>query len=93
MVVTLSCTLAILIDQHLDEARESASDSAMSIRQYFKPRDGLPYPRGALCNSISSNAIAMANKEVKKKIAEKKKKRGQYSRCEVTILYPYFFFL
>ena len=84
MVVNLlyrSCTLAILID--LEQARESASVSAMSIRQYFKPPGGVPDPRGSLCNSVSSNAIATANKEVEK-IAEKKK-RGQYRRCEVTI--------
>ena len=36
----------------------------MLIRQYFKPRDGLPDPKGPLCNSLASNAIAMANKEV-----------------------------
>ena len=52
----------------------------MSIRQYFKPRDGLPDPKAPLCNSLASNAIAMANKEVEKEIA-KKKKRGQYRRC------------
>ena len=56
----------------------------MSIRQYFKPRDGLPDPRGPLCNSLASNAIAMANKEVEKEIA-KKKKRGQYGRCETKL--------
>ena len=35
-----------------------------------------------MCNSLASNAIAMANKEVEKEIARKKKKRGQYRRCE-----------
>ena len=50
----------------------------MSLREYFKPQDGLPDPQGPLCNSLASNAIAMANKEVEKEIA-KKKKRGQ---CE-----------
>ena len=58
----------------------------MSIRQYFKPRDSLPDPKGPLCNSVASNAIAMANKEVEKEIAKKKKKRGQYRRCEISQL-------
>ena len=57
----------------------------MSIRQYFKPQDGLPDPKGPLCNSLASNAIAMANKEVEKEIAKKKKKRGQYRRCETKL--------
>ena len=62
----------------------------MSIRQYFKPRDGLPDARGPLCNSIASNAIAMANKEVEKEIAKKKKKCGLYRRCEAChkVCYP-----
>ena len=47
----------------------------MSIRQYFKPWDGLPDARGPLCNSKASNAIAMANKEVEK--IAKKNKCGQ----------------
>ena len=59
----------------------------MSIRQYFNPRDGLPDPKGPLCNSVSSSAIAMANKEVEKELAAKKKKRGQYRRCEVAKYY------
>ena len=53
----------------------------MSLLQYFKPRDGLPDPRGPLSNSVASNAIAMANREVEKEIAKTKKKRGQYRRC------------
>jgi hypothetical protein len=53
----------------------------MSLLQYFKPRDGLPDPRGPLCNSVASNAIAMANREVEKEIAKRKKKRGRYRRC------------
>ena len=38
---------------------------------------------GGLGNSVPSNAIAMANKEVEKDLAEEKskgKKRGQYKR-------------
>ena len=34
----------------------------MSILQYFKPWDGLPNPRGPLCNSVASNAISIANR-------------------------------
>ena len=36
----------------------------MLLLQYFKLRDGLPDPKGPLCNSVASNgAIAMANRE------------------------------
>ena len=54
----------------------------MSLLKYLKLRDGLPDPKGSLSNSVASSAIAMANKEVEKEIA-KKKKRGPYKRCEV----------
>ena len=37
-----------------------------------------------MCNSVASNAIAMANKGVEKEIAKNKKKRGQYRRCEIS---------
>ena len=54
----------------------------MSIRRYFKPKDGLPDPKGSLSCSLPSQAIALANKEVEKVINEKggSKKRGQYGR-------------
>ena len=68
-VVTLSCMLA----SHFD--REQECFSCSMIRQYFKPRDSLPDPRWPMCNSVVSNAIAMANKEVEKEIAKKKKKK------------------
>lgn len=55
----------------------------MSLLQYFKPRDGLRDLQGPLSNSVASNAIAMANREVDKEIAKTKKKRGQYRRCDV----------
>ena len=52
----------------------------MSIRSFFKQKDGLPDPKGSL-SSLSSKAIALANKEVEKAItSEKGKKRGQYKR-------------
>ena len=38
----------------------------MSIWTYFKPKDGLPNPKGPLSQSIPSQAIAVANIEVVK---------------------------
>ena len=38
----------------------------MSIQTYFKPKDGLPNPKGLLSLSISSQAIAPASSEVAK---------------------------
>jgi hypothetical protein len=53
----------------------------MSILSYFKPKDGLPNPRGPLSLSIPSQAIALANSEVAKTTREKKKKkRGPYKK-------------
>ena len=53
--------------------------SKMSIRQYFKPMDGLPNPKGSLSACISSGAIASANREVEKALkSRKEKKRGPY---------------
>ena len=49
----------------------------MSILKYFKQnKEGLPDPRGDLSLSISSRAIALANREVE--VEQKPKKRGQY---------------
>ena len=53
----------------------------MSIRSFFKPKDGLPDPKGSLSSSLPSKAIALANKEVEKATtSETGKKRGQYKR-------------
>ena len=54
----------------------------MSIRSYFKPKDGLPDPKGSLSSILPSQAIALANKEVEKVISEKgdTKKRGAQRR-------------
>ena len=53
----------------------------MSIRSFFKPKDGLPDPKGSLSSSLSSKAIALVNKEVEKAItSEKGKKRSQYKK-------------
>ena len=45
----------------------------MSIRKYFKPKDSLPDPKGSLSCSLpsTSQAIALANKEVEKIMNEK----------------------
>ena len=55
----------------------------MSIRRFFRPKDGLPDPRGSLSLSVPSEVIALANREVKRFLAsetETGKKRGQYKR-------------
>ena len=53
----------------------------MSLRQYFKPREGLPDPKGSLSVRIESRAIALANTEVEKAVKEKQeKKRGLYTK-------------
>ena len=55
----------------------------MSIRQYFKPRDGLPDPKGSLSTSMSSLVIASANREVEKALEAVSKKRGPYRKYVV----------
>ena len=58
----------------------------MSTRQYFKPRDGLPDPKGPLSRAMDSRAIAQANKEVEKVLSSGSatnpngKRRGPYTR-------------
>jgi hypothetical protein len=53
----------------------------MSLRQYFRSRDGLPDPRGILSSSLPSRAIAAANREVEAVLStEKSKKRGPYQK-------------
>ena len=52
----------------------------MSILNYFKPKDGLPDPKGPLSRSVSSRAIATANSEVEKVIGgSADKRRGEYN--------------
>ena len=41
----------------------------MSILRYFKPKDSLPDPKGSLSASMSSEAIASANGEVREAMA------------------------
>ena len=55
---------------------------AMSIRSFFKRKDGLPDPKGSLSTCLSSQAIALANKEVEKVTSEKGigKQRGHTDR-------------
>ena len=38
----------------------------MSLLRFFKPKDGLPDPRGTLSTSLTYAAIAQANQEVQK---------------------------
>ena len=60
--------------------------SEMALLRYFKQKDGLPDPRGALSLSMPSSAIAQANTEVQKAIdSEKPRKRGPYKRYSSTI--------
>ena len=54
----------------------------MSILSFFKRKDGLPDPKGPLSTAISSQAIALANRDVEKVISEeasrRPNKRGKY---------------
>ena len=53
----------------------------MSLLKYFKPKDGLPDPKGPLSQSLPSRVIAAANSEVAKAIAGASgKKRGEYHK-------------
>ena len=57
--------------------------SLMSLRQYFKSRDGLPDPKGSLSSRLPSLAIASANREVQKVLEKSQnpaKKRGPYKK-------------
>ena len=52
----------------------------MSIRQYFKARDGLPDPNGSLSSTMTPKAIALVNREADKEneAAKARKSRGPY---------------
>ena len=54
----------------------------ISIRQFFKPKNGLPDPKGSLSASLPSQAIALANKEVQNVVngTAATKKPGPYKR-------------
>ena len=53
----------------------------MSILNYFKPKDGLPDPKGPLSQSLFSRAITAAKSEVAKVIGgSAAKKRGEYNK-------------
>ena len=53
----------------------------MSILNYFRPKDGLPDPKGLLSQGVSSRAIATANSEVVKVTGgSAAKRRGEYSK-------------
>jgi len=53
----------------------------MALLRYFKPRDGLPDPRGELSDSISPSVISQVNEEVLKVLQHgKDKRRGHYNK-------------
>ena len=52
----------------------------MSMRQYFKPVDGLPDPQGSPSRAIPSAVIVSANLEVQKVMDSAKKKRSPYKK-------------
>ena len=58
--------------------------SVLSIRDYFRPSNGLPERTGSLSLHVPSQAIALANKEVEEVLKEgsrvDKMKRGKYNR-------------
>ena len=59
----------------------------MSLQRYFKPVDRLPDPKGPLASSVSSQAIAEANRQVQKAMGESSatgKKRGTYTKYTAT---------
>ena len=74
-------------------SRESASVSVMSIRQYFKPRDRLPNPRGPFVQLCILECYSLANKEMENEITENEDGQVQEVAGGVTILYPYIFVL
>ena len=44
---------------------------AMSIRSYFKPRDGLPDPEGSFSTCLPTQVVALVNKAAEKAIVNK----------------------
>ena len=57
----------------------SCNKFSVSLLSYFKPKDGLPTPKGPLLLSVPSQVIALANREVTKATQESKK-RGPYKK-------------
>ena len=51
--------------------RQRTISVKMSIRRFFKPKNGLPDPKGSLSASLPLQAIALANKEVQNVVNEK----------------------
>ena len=55
----------------------------MALWKYLRCKEDLPDPKGSLSSSISSRAIASANREVEKALEKdlsKNKKRGPYRK-------------
>jgi len=58
----------------------------MSIRTYFKQKDGLPNPKWPLLQYIPLQAIALANIEVAKAARDKSKKHGPYKKWVLKLI-------
>lgn len=52
----------------------------MSIETYFKPRDGIPNPKGPLPLFVPLQVTALTSTEVVKATRDKSKKRGPYKK-------------
>ena len=61
----------------------------MSIRTYFKAKDGLPNLKGPLSQLIPSQAVALANIEVAKATRDKSKKHGPYKMVASNTAWPF----
>ena len=61
---------------------EPVNLAVMSIRSFFKARDGVPDPKGSLSTSLPSCVITLTNKEVISSTSKMGggKKRGLYRR-------------
>lgn len=57
----------------------------MSLYLYFKAKEGLLHPSGSLSSLMSSRAIALANKEVRKAVDDGKAKK----KCGPCIKYVF----
>ena len=75
---------AITVSSHVYSFRTSLSlFCEMALLHYFKPKDGLPDPRGVLSLSIPSSAIAQANMEVQKTVSSEAE-MGALSAMQLT---------
>ena len=59
----------------------------MSLLRFFKSKDGLPNPTGALSTFVPSAAIAQANRKVQNPISSGKQKCGPYKKYSAGLHY------